>query len=113
MQIRIFYPELDHPAFGIMRAIAKDGTDTETGSSGIVFLDSDNMVSLVHNSSDWWQCMPTNLDAFCREPLLWPLMQDDHHRQGTSALHRVKTFKTSSMTVQLCLRTMLLCRWGS
>lgn len=47
MQIRVFYPELDHPAFGVMRAIAKDGTDTETGSSSVVFLDSDNMVSLL------------------------------------------------------------------
>ena len=46
MQIRFFYPELDHPAFGVMRAIAKDGTDTETGSSAVVFLDSDNMASL-------------------------------------------------------------------
>ena len=46
MQIRLFYPELDHPAFGVMRAIAKDGTDTETGSSAVVFLDSDNMASM-------------------------------------------------------------------
>lgn len=46
LQIRFFYPELDHPAFGVMRAIAKDGTDTESGSSAVVFLDSDNMVGL-------------------------------------------------------------------
>ena len=44
MQIRLFYPELDHPAFGVIRAIAKDNTDTETGPSASVFLDSDNLV---------------------------------------------------------------------
>jgi len=42
MQIRFFYPELDHPAFGVVRAIAKDDTDTETGAAATVFLDSDN-----------------------------------------------------------------------
>ena len=47
MQIRFFYPELDHPAFGAMRAIAKDGTDTEDGPSAVVFLDSDNTVGLL------------------------------------------------------------------
>ena len=54
LQIRFFYPELDHPAFGVMRAIAKDGTDTETGSFAVVFLDSDNMVILFHITSDLW-----------------------------------------------------------
>ena len=44
LQIRMFYPELDHPAFGVIRSIAKDNTDTETGPSSAVFLDSDNMV---------------------------------------------------------------------
>ena len=55
LQIRFFYPELDHPAFGVMRAIAKDGTDTQTGSSAVVFLDSDNMVFLFHITSDLWR----------------------------------------------------------
>lgn len=55
LQIRFFYPELDHPAFGVMRAIAKDGTDNETGSSAVVFLDSDNMVILFHITSDLWR----------------------------------------------------------
>ncbi len=44
MQIRFFFPELDHPAFGVVRAIAKDDTDTETGAAATVFLDSDNTV---------------------------------------------------------------------
>ena len=47
MQIRLFYPELDHPAFGVIRAIAKDNTDTETGPSASVFLDSDNLVRII------------------------------------------------------------------
>ncbi|CAK0785312.1 hypothetical protein CVIRNUC_008519 [Coccomyxa viridis] len=52
-QIRLFYPELDHPAFGVIRAIAKDNTDTETGPSASVFLDSDNLVGqLVRNFTD-------------------------------------------------------------
>lgn len=44
MQIRLFYPEALHPAFGVVRAIVKDSTDTETGDSAVVFLDSDGLV---------------------------------------------------------------------
>lgn len=45
VQIRLFYPELLHPAFGVIRSIVKDSTDTETGDSAVVFLDSDGLVS--------------------------------------------------------------------
>lgn len=45
VQIRLFYPELLHPAFGVIRSIVKDSTDTETGDAAVVFLDSDGLVS--------------------------------------------------------------------
>ena len=48
MQVRIFYPEVGHPAFGAVRAIVKDSTDNETGAASLVFLDSDNQVSLLY-----------------------------------------------------------------
>ncbi len=41
----MFFPELLHPAFGVIRAIAKDTTDTETEDSAVVFLDSDGLVT--------------------------------------------------------------------
>ncbi|EIE21984.1 hypothetical protein COCSUDRAFT_56427 [Coccomyxa subellipsoidea C-169] len=52
-QIRMFFPELLHPAFGVIRAIAKDTTDTETEDSAVVFLDSDGLVgALTRNASE-------------------------------------------------------------
>lgn len=44
IQIRLFYPEAQHPAFGAIRAIVKDDTDNETGAAAQVFLDSDDVV---------------------------------------------------------------------
>ena len=43
-QVRFFYPEMQHQAFGVIRAILKDSTDNETGAASLVFLDSDNEV---------------------------------------------------------------------
>lgn len=68
MQIRMFYPELDHPAFGVVRAIVKDNTDTETGPSAAVFLDSDNLVSLPHPCLElrWSQSWPTTVTVIAQ-----------------------------------------------
>ncbi len=44
VQIRLFYPELLHAAFVIIRSIVKDSTDNEIGDSAVVFLDSDGLV---------------------------------------------------------------------
>lgn len=45
-QVRMFYPELQHPAFGVIRAILKDSTDNMTGTPSLVFLDSDDEVTI-------------------------------------------------------------------
>jgi hypothetical protein len=58
LQIRFFYPELLHPAFGVFRAIVKDSTDTETGNSAVVFLDSDDEVPAV-------SVIPSLIDVSC------------------------------------------------
>ncbi len=42
----MFYPELQHPAFGVIRAILKDSTDNMTGTPSLVFLDSDDEVTI-------------------------------------------------------------------
>ncbi|KAK9823790.1 hypothetical protein WJX72_005525 [[Myrmecia] bisecta] len=39
-QVRLFFPETQHPAYGVLRAITKDSTNTYQGDSSISFLDS-------------------------------------------------------------------------
>jgi hypothetical protein len=40
LQVQIYFPELGHPAFGVVRAIVKDSSDAADASSQ-TFLDSD------------------------------------------------------------------------
>lgn len=52
MQIRIYFPQLGHPGFGLLRALVKDSTDRNTGPEGQTFLDSDGFVGrLMRNQS--------------------------------------------------------------
>ena len=82
MQIRLFYPELDHPAFGVIRAIAKDNTDTETGPSASVFLDSDNLVRMHKAQQDICSLqahLPHGMQDTCPAIRMctWPLHADN------------------------------------
>ena len=44
MQVQLYFPQFGHPAYGIVRAIAKDSSDYYEGLSSITFLDSDGRV---------------------------------------------------------------------
>ena len=46
-QVHIYFPEIGHPAFGIVRAIVKDSLDVDFGLASETFLDSDGQVGLV------------------------------------------------------------------
>ena len=55
MQVRVYFPESDHPAYGILRSIVKDSTDTANASS---YLDSDGRVGASYDNTyeadpDW------------------------------------------------------------
>lgn len=43
-QIQLYFPEKDHPAYGIVRSVVRDSTDVYTGSESVSFLDSDGQV---------------------------------------------------------------------
>jgi hypothetical protein len=43
-QVQLYFPELDHPAYGIVRAIVKDASDIYRGLPSTTFLDSDGKV---------------------------------------------------------------------
>lgn len=45
LQVRLYFPEVGHPAFGVIRAIVKDSTDVDRGTPSIVFVDSDGQVA--------------------------------------------------------------------
>ena len=44
VQVRLFFPELGHPAFGVIRAIVKDSADAYNATGAESFLDSDGEV---------------------------------------------------------------------
>ena len=44
VQVQLYFPQFGHPAYGIVRAIAKDSSDYYEGLSSITFLDSDGRV---------------------------------------------------------------------
>ena len=48
MQVRVYFPETGHPAYGILRSIVKDSTDTANTSS---YLDSDGRVGASYNNN--------------------------------------------------------------
>eukprot|EP00884_Botryococcus_braunii_P015271 jgi/Botrbrau1/2427/Bobra.0395s0049.1 len=51
-QVRLYFPEMGHPAFGVVRSIVKDSTDIDRGSASIVFVDSDGQIgSTTRNST--------------------------------------------------------------
>ena len=50
VQVQLYFPQFGHPAYGIVRAIAKDSSDYYEGLSSITFLDSDGRVK--HIQSD-------------------------------------------------------------
>ena len=52
LQIRLFVPELNHPAYGVVRAIVKDGNDLTTGAGVNSFLDSDGEVGHIRGPND-------------------------------------------------------------
>ncbi len=44
MQVQLYFPQIGHPAYGIVRGIVKDSTDFYQGLSSVTFLDSDGKV---------------------------------------------------------------------
>lgn len=48
VQVQLYFPQFGHPAYGIVRAIAKDSLDYYEGLSSITFLDSDGKVKHIH-----------------------------------------------------------------
>lgn len=51
LQVHIYFPEIGHPAFGIVRAIVKDSLDVNFGLASQTFLDSDGQVCLSHHTA--------------------------------------------------------------
>lgn len=52
VQIRIYFPQLGHPAFGVVRALVKDATEQDTAAPGQTFLDTDgNIGQLTRNTT--------------------------------------------------------------
>ena len=47
LQIRLYYPETGHPAYGVIRALVKDSTDTSNRAS---YTDSDGRVGVNYES---------------------------------------------------------------
>ena len=47
VQVQLYFPQFGHPAYGIVRAIAKDSSDYYEGLSSITFLDSDGRVKQI------------------------------------------------------------------
>ena len=43
-QVQLYFPQIGHPAYGIVRGIVKDSTDFYQGLSSVTFLDSDGKV---------------------------------------------------------------------
>ena len=46
--MQLYFPEIAHPAFGVVRAIVKDSSDADLGAVSQTFLDSDGQVRLQH-----------------------------------------------------------------
>ena len=44
LQVQLYFPQVGHPAYGIVRGIVKDSTDFYQGLSSVTFLDSDGKV---------------------------------------------------------------------
>ena len=51
VQVQLYFPQFGHPAYGIVRAIAKDSSDYYEGLSSITFLDSDGRVKHIQLTS--------------------------------------------------------------
>lgn len=49
MQIRLYFPEISHPQYGVLRALVKDSTDTANVASHV---DSDGQVGHINATAD-------------------------------------------------------------
>ncbi len=47
MQIRLYFPQLGHPGFGIIRALVRDSYDSGLEPDTQTFLDSDGLIGQV------------------------------------------------------------------
>lgn len=65
MQIRMFYPEINHLAYGVLRAIVKDNDDLSTGIGVNSFLDSDGQVGQVRGANSTVGCLLVYPAAVC------------------------------------------------
>ena len=67
VQVQLYFPQIGHPAYGIVRAIVKDSTDFYQGLSSVTFLDSDGKVSWLRGSPD---CQVPIQALLCLAPFL-------------------------------------------
>ena len=52
MQVRLYFPQLGHPGFGIFRALVRDSYDKASEPNTRTFLDSDGLIGqVVRNQS--------------------------------------------------------------